>query len=162
MKQTPTMLHRFKEPPKAKRNKNQSCANLRRKRNSPRLHEKEQVANARQKTKPICLCYQNRDGRSHQMINSRKQRSARKRPGTGSRLGQVSKELATTNHSATNRERLMRNRMSSSDRHNVGCKSNGRPKSYRLISSLGSVLHCLLYTSPSPRDRTRSRMPSSA
>ena len=26
----------------------------------------------------------------------------------------------------------------------------------------GKVLHCLLYTSPSPRDRTRSRMPSSA
>ena len=25
-----------------------------------------------------------------------------------------------------------------------------------------SVLGCLLYTSPSPRDRTRSRMPSSA
>ena len=24
------------------------------------------------------------------------------------------------------------------------------------------ILHCLLYTSPSPRDRTRSRMPSSA
>ena len=24
------------------------------------------------------------------------------------------------------------------------------------------VMHCLLYTSPSPRDRTRSRMPSSA
>ena len=24
------------------------------------------------------------------------------------------------------------------------------------------VKHCLLYTSPSPRDRTRSRMPSSA
>ena len=24
------------------------------------------------------------------------------------------------------------------------------------------VSHCLLYTSPSPRDRTRSRMPSSA
>ena len=141
MTQTPTMLHRFKEPPKAKRNKNQSCANLRRKRNSPLLHEKEQVANARQKTKPICLCNQNRDGRSHQMINSRKQRSARKRPGTGSRLGQVSKELATTNHSATNRERLMRNRMSSSDRQNVGCKSNGRPTGYRLISSLGRVLH---------------------
>ena len=30
-------------------------------------------------------------------------------------------------------------------------------------SSLNSVLYyCLLYTSPSPRDRTRSRMPSSA
>ena len=26
----------------------------------------------------------------------------------------------------------------------------------------GNVLICLLYTSPSPRDRTRSRMPSSA
>ena len=24
------------------------------------------------------------------------------------------------------------------------------------------LCHCLLYTSPSPRDRTRSRMPSSA
>ena len=28
--------------------------------------------------------------------------------------------------------------------------------------SVGQVLDCLLYTSPSPRDRTRSRMPSSA
>ena len=28
--------------------------------------------------------------------------------------------------------------------------------------SLGLELTCLLYTSPSPRDRTRSRMPSSA
>ena len=28
---------------------------------------------------------------------------------------------------------------------------------------IGNVIHtCLLYTSPSPRDRTRSRMPSSA
>ena len=27
---------------------------------------------------------------------------------------------------------------------------------------LSQVQHCLLYTSPSPRDRTRSRMPSSA
>ena len=27
---------------------------------------------------------------------------------------------------------------------------------------LGRVIDCLLYTSPSPRDRTRSRMPSSA
>ena len=34
-----------------------------------------------------------------------------------------------------------------------------------LAESLGSIasnLCCLLYTSPSPRDRTRSRMPSSA
>ena len=35
----------------------------------------------------------------------------------------------------------------------------------RLASALGAVINllvCLLYTSPSPRDRTRSRMPSSA
>ena len=30
------------------------------------------------------------------------------------------------------------------------------------ISDPGIVTACLLYTSPSPRDRTRSRMPSSA
>ena len=31
-----------------------------------------------------------------------------------------------------------------------------------LITSLVGMFLCLLYTSPSPRDRTRSRMPSSA
>ena len=31
-----------------------------------------------------------------------------------------------------------------------------------LILREGKYLSCLLYTSPSPRDRTRSRMPSSA
>ena len=30
------------------------------------------------------------------------------------------------------------------------------------VNSLNRSRHCLLYTSPSPRDRTRSRMPSSA
>src|SRR5665811_234039 len=30
------------------------------------------------------------------------------------------------------------------------------------VDILRRFLHCLLYTSPSPRDRTRSRMPSSA
>ena len=30
------------------------------------------------------------------------------------------------------------------------------------VSVLGEPLHCLLYTSPSPRDRSLSRMPSSA
>ena len=30
------------------------------------------------------------------------------------------------------------------------------------IRDMGKVMGCLLYTSPSPRDRTRSRMPSSA
>ena len=31
-----------------------------------------------------------------------------------------------------------------------------------LLSGLLGTIPCLLYTSPSPRDRTRSRMPSSA
>ena len=31
-----------------------------------------------------------------------------------------------------------------------------------LVSPAGDINGCLLYTSPSPRDRTRSRMPSSA
>ena len=30
------------------------------------------------------------------------------------------------------------------------------------LKNVSNVLACLLYTSPSPRDRTRSRMPSSA
>ena len=30
------------------------------------------------------------------------------------------------------------------------------------ITAAAQVMRCLLYTSPSPRDRTRSRMPSSA
>jgi len=32
----------------------------------------------------------------------------------------------------------------------------------RLMAETHQLTHCLLYTSPSPRDRTRSRMPSSA
>ena len=35
-------------------------------------------------------------------------------------------------------------------------------KSFEEKLSIVQVLSCLLYTSPSPRDRTRSRMPSSA
>ena len=36
----------------------------------------------------------------------------------------------------------------------------GETLDYRGVDSLDQI--CLLYTSPSPRDRTRSRMPSSA
>ena len=32
----------------------------------------------------------------------------------------------------------------------------------RIVSKIARYSNCLLYTSPSPRDRTRSRMPSSA
>ena len=40
--------------------------------------------------------------------------------------------------------------------------SEGSWKDYGLNISSKQVSFCLLYTSPSPRDRTRSRMPSSA
>ena len=33
---------------------------------------------------------------------------------------------------------------------------------HEIAPILADILTCLLYTSPSPRDRTRSRMPSSA
>ena len=38
----------------------------------------------------------------------------------------------------------------------------GLAKAWFLFDQRGSVLGCLLYTSPSPRDATLSRMPSSA
>ena len=38
----------------------------------------------------------------------------------------------------------------------------GLDKTYETTVRLGQATTCLLYTSPSPRDRTRSRMPSSA
>ena len=42
----------------------------------------------------------------------------------------------------------------------VGFTAEGRPYRGRLDAPV--TMDCLLYTSPSPRDRTRSRMPSSA
>ena len=41
----------------------------------------------------------------------------------------------------------------------VGVIENSKNFSFVVLDK---VLNCLLYTSPSPRDRTRSRMPSSA
>ena len=38
----------------------------------------------------------------------------------------------------------------------------GAVTGYQSFSTIGNGNTCLLYTSPSPRDRTRSRMPSSA
>ena len=48
---------------------------------------------------------------------------------------------------------------------NITTISNGGEKTmpYTIdYDNLGMIKLCLLYTSPSPRDRTRSRMPSSA
>ena len=46
----------------------------------------------------------------------------------------------------------------------VGCSSPHRVTTFQALPWIMDVLKkdCLLYTSPSPRDRTRSRMPSSA
>ena len=48
--------------------------------------------------------------------------------------------------------------------HEMGLVPNNKPvKSARVVGDVIGKYHpCLLYTSPSPRDRTRSRMPSSA
>src|SRR5664280_432744 len=43
-----------------------------------------------------------------------------------------------------------------------GAPSTGGVTNTKLVVKLISAGSCLLYTSPSPRDRTRSRMPSSA
>ena len=44
----------------------------------------------------------------------------------------------------------------------MAINENGRRYGLRSNVRVGQYGHCLLYTSPSPRDRTRSRMPSSA
>ena len=46
------------------------------------------------------------------------------------------------------------------DKHSKVSKIDGEPNELNKIRAPIAV--CLLYTSPSPRDRTRSRMPSSA
>ena len=43
-----------------------------------------------------------------------------------------------------------------------GQDATGDPNAVWVMGASGFLYSCLLYTSPSPRDRTRSRMPSSA
>ena len=65
-------------------------------------------------------------------------------------------------------ENVFTNRLNLLKSHRDAKKSN--PKSYRhldinfdnLILAYSAPVPCLLYTSPSPRDRQKSRMPSSA
>ena len=49
----------------------------------------------------------------------------------------------------------------SGSKNSSNCYTNKEPRSHVDTTSNGPCI-CLLYTSPSPRDRTRSRMPSSA
>ena len=46
--------------------------------------------------------------------------------------------------------------------HQCLCRAAGKLTKFRIKLLAGDKVFCLLYTSPSPRDRTRSRMPSSA
>jgi len=46
--------------------------------------------------------------------------------------------------------------------NDVSIKSDFTKSDYDYFRTPGTLNSCLLYTSPSPRDRTRSRMPSSA
>ena len=48
------------------------------------------------------------------------------------------------------------------DDHGQGLACKAVDEGAELVLALGGDGTCLLYTSPSPRDRTRSRMPSSA
>ena len=68
---------------------------------------------------------------------------------------------ATTNQDNSSRLNLIKNRKE------LICGVSGKIPGFSFLKSDGSyqgldVDICLLYTSPSPRDRTRSRMPSSA
>ena len=52
---------------------------------------------------------------------------------------------------------------SNNNRHNIGFKVvDAINQKFGLSKQKPKFKGCLLYTSPSPRDRTRSRMPSSA
>ena len=55
---------------------------------------------------------------------------------------------------------LVKNRLSEEYAGDYDSGFWGYPKGH--LSDDETPLNCLLYTSPSPRDRTRSRMPSSA
>ena len=46
--------------------------------------------------------------------------------------------------------------------NNLGFSPEDRKENIRRIGEVSKLLACLLYTSPSPRDRQKSRMPSSA
>ena len=48
------------------------------------------------------------------------------------------------------------------DTHSADIKDNYAEYDGKEVSIAGRIMSCLLYTSPSPRDSTSSRMPSSA
>ena len=58
---------------------------------------------------------------------------------------------------------LLANRLSAKDKYSVALIEAGGNDNYHWVHiPVGYLYCCLLYTSPSPRDRPLSRMPSSA
>ena len=73
----------------------------------------------------------------------------------------IEKGYITTTHAFTSDQRLQDS--PHKDLRRARSATNAIiPTKTGAASAVGKVLPCLLYTSPSPRDRTRSRMPSSA
>ena len=65
-------------------------------------------------------------------------------------------------HSKDNRRTLMVSVMMFIVIFTLTITQNGTPKNLETMFAADDVENCLLYTSPSPRDATLSRMPSSA
>ena len=58
---------------------------------------------------------------------------------------------------------VLANRLSENSQNNVAVFEAGKPSDIWKVNMPLAILYtCLLYTSPSPRDRQKSRMPSSA
>ena len=71
------------------------------------------------------------------------------------------KKISDSNFDATTKYDLHA-RLDSMKKHDKLCHGDFNPSNIIITKEHESYIICLLYTSPSPRDRTRSRMPSSA
>ena len=56
----------------------------------------------------------------------------------------------------------IRNNTGESSNSSASCEEYYNGATWKVLNNAAPTPACLLYTSPSPRDRTRSRMPSSA
>ena len=81
-------------------------------------------------------------------------------------VGKSKEQLTSFEMALRNASMAPFNLVSVSSIYPAGCKLISKERGLKKLAS-GQIVHavysnCLLYTSPSPRDRTRSRMPSSA
>ena len=105
-----------------------------------------------------------RKGAARRQAKKRILKSVRGHRGPAGHLFRLAKEAATRAevNAKTDRRRKKRDfRGLWVVRLNAACRARGLRYS-EFINGCKKANICLLYTSPSPRDRTRSRMPSSA